>query len=262
MPGRPFQLELTAGDAIRAKAVVIATGVRYRRPDIPNLADFEGSGVSDRASPIEAKLCEGEEIALIGAGNSAGQAVVYLASKVRRLHLVVRGNRSGSVDVALPDRPDFVLAQCRAAYPDRDRRSARRHGAGLVAAVFRDHGGNERTCPLRHLFMFIGADPHTGWLQDCVRLDEKGFVMTGQGFAVTDLAAQASGVPRLVCRLKPAGRAYSPSGMPDPARPSAWRRRWGKAPRWWRRSTLCWGRPAARFEPSGQAVQRRSGRSA
>jgi thioredoxin reductase (NADPH) len=70
---------------------VIASGARYPRPDIANLATFEGAGISYWASPVEAKLCAGEEVALVGAGNSAGQAVVYLASKVRRLHLIVRG---------------------------------------------------------------------------------------------------------------------------------------------------------------------------
>ena len=76
---------------MRARTVVVASGARYRRPNIPNLADFEGAGMSYWASPVEAKLCEGEEVALVGGGNSAGQAVVFLAPKVKRLHLVVRG---------------------------------------------------------------------------------------------------------------------------------------------------------------------------
>src|SRR5258706_2789239 len=75
----------------QARTIVVASGARYRRPSIPNLAMFEGRGISYWASPIEAKLCEGEEVALIGGGNSAGQAVVYLAPKVKRLHLIVRG---------------------------------------------------------------------------------------------------------------------------------------------------------------------------
>src|SRR5208283_4708871 len=77
--------------AVRARTVVIASGARYRRPLIPSLAASEGRGVSYWASPVEAKLCAGEEVALVGGGNSAGQAVVFLASKVKRLHLVVRG---------------------------------------------------------------------------------------------------------------------------------------------------------------------------
>jgi thioredoxin reductase (NADPH) len=90
-PGDPLRLELTDGNAVRARTVVVASGARYRRPDIPNLADFEGASVSYWASPVEAKLCTGEEVALVGGGNSAGQAVVFLAPKVKRLHLVVRG---------------------------------------------------------------------------------------------------------------------------------------------------------------------------
>ena len=76
---------------MQARTVVVASGARYRRPAIANLSDFDGAGVSYWASPIEAKLCEGEEVALIGGGNSAGQAVVFLAPKVKRLHLIVRG---------------------------------------------------------------------------------------------------------------------------------------------------------------------------
>src|SRR6186997_475209 len=90
--GDPFTLELTDGGRVRAKTVVIASGARYRRPPIANLAMFEGAGISYWASPVEAKLCEGEEVALIGGGNSAGQATVFLAPKVKRLHLVVRGD--------------------------------------------------------------------------------------------------------------------------------------------------------------------------
>jgi thioredoxin reductase (NADPH) len=86
-----IRLELNDNGTVRARTVVIATGARYRRPAIPNLETFEGRGVSYWASPVEAKLCEGEEVALVGGGNSAGQAVVFLAPKVKRLHLVVRG---------------------------------------------------------------------------------------------------------------------------------------------------------------------------
>src|SRR5262245_63586028 len=86
-----MKLELTDNVSVHARPVVIATGARYRRPAIPNLATLEGRGVSYWASPVEAKLCEGEVVALVGGGNSAGQAVVFLAPKVKRLHLVVRG---------------------------------------------------------------------------------------------------------------------------------------------------------------------------
>jgi len=182
--GRPLMLDLTTGSAVRARTVVIASGVHYRRPDIPNLSVFEGAGVSYWASPVEAKLCEGEEVALVGAGNSAGQAVVYLAPKVRRLHLIVRGSGlEASMSryliervAALPNVELHTRTEVVALQGDRVR--------GLTAAVFRNRGsGAERTYFLRHLFLFIGADPHTAWLQGCVRLDGKGFVMTGAAFA-------------------------------------------------------------------------------
>lgn len=90
-PGDPMCLDFTNGGAARARTIVVASGGSYRRPVISNLAMFEGRGISYWASPVEAKLCEGEEVALVGGGNSAGQAVVYLAPRVKQLHLVVRG---------------------------------------------------------------------------------------------------------------------------------------------------------------------------
>jgi thioredoxin reductase (NADPH) len=179
-PGDPLRLELTDGRALRARTVVVASGARYRQPDIPNLSTFEGAGVSYWASPVEAKLCEGEEVALIGGGNSAGQAVVFLAPKVKRLHLVVR--RAGLeatmsrylIDriAALPNVDLHVGKEVVALEGDR--------AEGLSAATFRDRSsGATRTYALRHLFLFIGADPNTAWLQDRAAVDAKGFVLTG-----------------------------------------------------------------------------------
>src|SRR5690606_24933410 len=87
----PHSLTLASGEVVRARSVVIASGARYRRPQIDNLSLFEGAGVSYWASPVEARLCAGEDVALVGGGNSAGQAVVFLAPRVNKLHLVVRG---------------------------------------------------------------------------------------------------------------------------------------------------------------------------
>ena len=184
----PFRLDLTDGTAIQARTVVIASGARYRRPDIPNLADFEGSGVSYWASPIEAKLCAGEEVALIGGGNSAGQAVVYLAPKVRRLTLIVRSKGlEASMSRYLIDRIG--------ALPNVDLKTGTEivaldgeAGQRLVAATLRERGGAQRALSLRHLFLFIGADPNTDWLAGCVDVDAKGFVVTGEGFAGRELA--------------------------------------------------------------------------
>ena len=174
------RLEFTNGGAVRARTVVIASGARYRRPPLPNLSTFEGRGVSYWASPIEAKLCEGEEVALVGGGNSAGQAVVFLASKVKRLHLVVRGpGLEASMSRYLVDRiaalPNVELhAGTEVVALEGD------DVAGLTAAVFRERAtGATHRCPLRHIFLFIGADPNAAWLDGCVAVDEKGFVITG-----------------------------------------------------------------------------------
>src|SRR3954469_7401944 len=182
--GTPPRLELVDGRTVRARTVVIASGARYRRPDISNLSTFEGAGISYWASPVEAKLCEGEEVALIGGGNSAGQAVVFLAPKVKRLHLIVRGTGlEATMSRYLVDRIGalqnvdlHVGKEVVALEGDR--------AQGLTAAVLRQRASGEtHACPLRHLFLFIGADPNTGWLQNCVATDKKGFVVTGNGFA-------------------------------------------------------------------------------
>jgi thioredoxin reductase (NADPH) len=179
-----LKLELTNGNAVRARTVVVASGARYRRPPISNLAEFEGSGISYWASPVEAKLCEGEEVALVGGGNSAGQAVVFLAPKVKHLHLVVRGEGlEASMSQYLIERikalPNVTL-HTRTEIVGLEGDGASR----LTGAVFRDRGNGEtHTCPMRHLFLFIGADPNAGWLEDCVAVDGKGFVVTGAEFA-------------------------------------------------------------------------------
>ena len=182
--GAPHRLMLNNGVTVSAKTVVIASGARYRRPPIDNLARFEGAGVSYWASPVEAKLCEGEEVALIGGGNSAGQAVVFLAPKVRKLHLVVRGEGlEASMSRYLIDR---IRALPNVELHTKTEIVGLEGGenGGLTGAVFRDkRTGETHTCHMRHLFLFIGADPNANWLSHCVEVDGKGFVITGTGFA-------------------------------------------------------------------------------
>jgi thioredoxin reductase (NADPH) len=182
--GDPMRLEFTNGGAVRARTVVVASGARYRRPAIPNLSTFEGMGISYWASPVEAKLCEGEEVALVGGGNSAGQAVVFLAPKVKRLHLMVRGpGLQASMSRYLIDRiaalPNVELhIGIEVVGLEGD------EVTGLTAVVFRERAtGATHTCPLRHLFLFIGADPNATWLDRCVAVDNKGFVITGANWA-------------------------------------------------------------------------------
>jgi thioredoxin reductase (NADPH) len=184
-PAAPFTLRLEGGRKTLARSVVIASGVRYRRPSIENLGQFEGAGVSYWASPVEARLCAGEEIALVGAGNSAGQAVAYLAPLVRRLHLVVRG-------AGLEATMSRYLIERIAALPNVELHLrtevvglAGDAPAGLEGMTLRDQDtGALRTMPLRHLFLFIGADPNTDWVRSCeVTVDDKGFIVTGAAAA-------------------------------------------------------------------------------
>jgi thioredoxin reductase (NADPH) len=174
-------LSLTDGRRIRAKTIVIASGARYRRPDVPRLAEFEGRGVSYWASAIEARMCAQTEVALVGGGNSAGQAAVFLAKTASKVHMLVRGrDLAASMSRYLIDRIDATAnielhhrTQLTALHGD---------GAeGLAAVSWRDRTGTELRRPIGHLFLFVGADPETEWLKDCgVALDPHGFVLTGQ----------------------------------------------------------------------------------
>jgi thioredoxin reductase (NADPH) len=185
----PFRIDIEGAEhPVLARTVIVASGARYRRPDIHNLADFDNNGVSYWASPIEAKFCEGEEVALIGGGNSAGQAVVFLAPKVKHLHLSVRRPLEETMSKYLIDRikalPNVTL------YLDSEVVALGGDASGLASATFRTRGtGEEKTYPLRHIFLFIGAEPNAEWLKGCVDTDTKGFICTGlSGFSVGDVA--------------------------------------------------------------------------
>ena len=193
-PGRPLRLVLSNGVTVSSHTVVIASGARYRRPPIDNLARFEGAGVSYWASPIEARMCAGEEVALIGGGNSAGQAVVFLSPRVRKLHLMVR--REGleaTMSKYLIDRiaalPNVELhTHTEVIALDGD-------DTGLAGATFRHRlSGETHQCDMRHLFLFIGADPNTRWLDGCVSLDGAGFVRTGESGGPRSLETDREGV--------------------------------------------------------------------
>lgn len=177
--GDPLALELPGDRRVQSRTVIVASGARYRRPDIPDLAEFEGAGVSYWASPIEARLCEGEEVALVGGGNSAGQAVVFLAPRVKHLHLIVRRPLAATMSKYLIDRiaalPNVTIRVGTEIVGLEGERAT-----GLTAAIFRQRSdGAETRCAMRHLFLFIGADPNAGWLKGCVDTDEKGFIVTG-----------------------------------------------------------------------------------
>lgn len=166
---------------VRARSVVIASGARYRRPDVPGLAAFEGTGISYWVSAVEARLCAGEDVALVGGGNSAGQAIVYLAPQVKRLHVVVRRPLAETMSRYLIDRID-ALPNVELHVGSEIASLEGVQTTGLTAAVFRDRrDGTLHRRALRHLFLFIGADPNAAWAGPSVETDAKGFVVTGAG---------------------------------------------------------------------------------
>jgi thioredoxin reductase (NADPH) len=176
-------LALNVGDGgrVRARSVVIATGARYRRPAIDNLEAYEGRGVWYWASPIEARLCSGEEVILVGGGNSAGQAAVFLSGHAAKVTILVRGDglaRSMSrylVDriAAAPNIEVMTHSEIVALSGSPEN--------GLESVRWRNRReGNETVSAIRNVFLFAGADPATAWLGDCgVDLDAAGFVVTG-----------------------------------------------------------------------------------
>ena len=174
-----FVLCLADDERVRARSVVVATGARYRRLAVENLPSFEGSSVHYWASPLEARLCAGQEVAVVGGGNSAGQAVVYLATVVSKVWLLLRGkDLAAKMSSYLVERIGGlenveVVPQATI--------SALEGANGFLEAV-RWHNGDltEVRRPIRHLFLFIGADPNSAWLTGGgVALDGKGFVLTG-----------------------------------------------------------------------------------
>lgn len=174
-----FLFRLAGGQTLRARAGVIATGAEYRRLDVGNLADYEGSHVHYWASPLEGRLCLGEEVALVGAGNSAGQAAVYLATQASKVWMIVRGK---SLDATMSRYLcDRIAAQSNIeVLTETEVVELSGEGGALNEVCWRHRmSGSEHCRPIRHLFLLIGAAPNTKWLDKSgIALDEKGFVRT------------------------------------------------------------------------------------
>ena len=179
-----FLLETEGDQLIQARSVVVASGARYRQPAIADIARFEGRGIWYWASQIEAQLCAGEEVVLVGGGNSAGQGAVFLSGHASKVRMMVRGpGLAESMSRYLIDRitatsnidlmtETEIVALSGAA------------GANLERVRWRDRrAGQETEAAIRNVFLFVGADPATEWLQGCVALDKAGFVITGIGAA-------------------------------------------------------------------------------
>jgi thioredoxin reductase (NADPH) len=185
---KPYAIEIQASGRISARTVVIATGAQYRKLPLGNLAQFEGAGVYYGATFIEAQLCKDEEVIVVGGGNSAGQAAVFLAQTAKRVHVLVRaGGLADSMSRYLirrvEDNPAIELrtrAEIVALEGDRH----------LERVVWRDNqSGQTERRSVRHVFIMTGADPTTEWLDGCVALDARGFIKTGPDLSHEDLAA-------------------------------------------------------------------------
>jgi thioredoxin reductase (NADPH) len=185
----PYKVVLDNGKVLSARTIVIATGAQYTKPPIPNLQRFEGQGVYYGATRMESQLCDGEDVVVVGGGNSAGQAAVFLSQTGPRVHMLVRsGQLSDSMSRYLIERIDQnpkVDLHYRTEISDLD-------GADhLERVTWRDATGQTSVRDIRHVFIMAGASPRTDWLRGCLALDEKGFVLTGQD--VNAIAQSASG---------------------------------------------------------------------
>jgi thioredoxin reductase (NADPH) len=181
--GTPMIVEVADGRRARARTIVIACGARYRRPPIPNLEAFEGRGVWYWASPVEAQLCRQQEVALVGGGNSAGQAAVFLSGVAAKVWMLVRDEGLDStMSRYLIDRIG-ATANIEVLTRTEIVGLAGMTGSHLDGVRWRQaETGQETELPIRNVFLFVGVEPATGWLRECgVALDAEGFVLTGSG---------------------------------------------------------------------------------
>ena len=174
-----FRLRLEGGRTLLTRAVIIATGARYRKLQVPELSRFEGQGIHYAATAMEAALCPGEEVIVTGGGNSAGQAAVFLSRTVAHVHMLVRGHAlAATMSDYLVQR---ILSSPRITLHLRCEVTELRGDKLLREVAWTNRDTGERTLrPIGNVFVMIGADPNTGWLKGCVALDEKGFVRAGQ----------------------------------------------------------------------------------
>lgn len=176
---RPYKVVLDNGTKLATRSLVIATGAQYKKPGIPNLVRFEGQGIYYGATFMEAQLCEQEEVIVVGGGNSAGQAAVYLSQTASKVHMLVRSSQ-------LSDTMSRYLIQRIEQNPSIDLRYkteivALDGDSHLERVTWRDNvTGETSTHNIRHVFIMAGASPRTDWLRGCVALDDKGFILTGR----------------------------------------------------------------------------------
>ena len=185
---KPFEIELSGDHLVRGRAIIVASGVEYRKLALSNIDSYLGVGVYYAATYIEAQLCKDEDIVIVGGGNSAGQAAVFLASNCKHVHLLVRSNgladsMSRYLVRRIDDTPNITLRTCT--------EITALHGDSRLEEVTWHCTLDNRTetSPIRHVFLMTGAVPNTRWLQGCLGLDEKGFVRTGTELHAEEIAA-------------------------------------------------------------------------
>jgi len=185
---KPYAVEMDDNMRVLARTIIIATGAEYRAPTIENLSEFKGVGVYYGATFMEAQLCRGEEVAVVGGGNSAGQAAVFLAQTAKRVHMLVRSkglaeSMSRYLIRRIEQNPAIVLRT-------NTEIVALEGGNHLERVRWRDdQAGSIETHDIRHVFVMTGAVPSTDWLRGCVALEAKGFIKTGPDLSQDDLAA-------------------------------------------------------------------------
>jgi thioredoxin reductase (NADPH) len=196
---RPYQLSVDCGQVIRARTVVIASGAQYNKPNIDNLKKFEGQGVYYGATYLEAQLCGDDEVIVVGGGNSAGQAAVYLSQTASKVHILVRAQQlsetmSRYLIQRIEENPAIEMHYCTELV-------GMEGDSQLERVTWRDtNTGETSTHDIRHVFIMAGASPRTGWLKDCVALDNKGFILTGRDLdpVLQDFKWPLSRVPQML----------------------------------------------------------------
>ena len=185
---KPYVIEVEGGGRISTSTVVIATGAQYRKLPLENLSRFEGTGVYYGATFVEAQLCGGEEVIVVGGGNSAGQAGVFLAQTTKRVHMLVRSNSlaesmSRYLIRRIENSPTIVLRP-------QTEIVALEGGDHLDSVYWRNNAtGHTEKHEISHVFIMTGADPNTDWLNDCMTLDPKGFIKTGPDLSSENLSS-------------------------------------------------------------------------
>ncbi len=188
--GRPYVIELENGARISTRTVMIATGVQYRKLPLENLSRFEGAGVYYGATFVEAQLCGGEEVVVVGGGNSAGQAAVFLAQNAKHVHMLVRSSgltasMSRYLIRRIENTPTIILRP-------RTEIVTLEGGAHLESVHWRNNqSGETEKHEISHVFIMTGAEPNTHWLNGCIILDDKGFIKTGSDLLSDNFSASA-----------------------------------------------------------------------